>query len=274
MLRVLPFLALFAPSVALADAPTHAVRLEAKIAAAEAPLADGVRWRVFRERRVDDAARTPLIAVAEAEGGTTELRLPAGAYYLHTAYGQAGRTVQLTVEGDMERSIVLDAGGLSLDATAGGEAIDPSRLRFDIYEHRQDAAGKRRIVAFNVAPGRVARLNAGTYHVVSRYGRLRTEVRADLVVRAGQTTQAVLQHRGAEVGLKLVSAPGGIPIANTAWSVFSDQGEKLFESARNAPRIVLSEGDYEVVAQNGARTVKQSFTVAAGQTQDLELLLP
>ena len=254
-----------APALAQ-EAALFDVRLEARATAKSAPLREGVRWDVFRE------AGDRLHPVATSENG--KVALSAGTYYLHASFGQASRTLRLEIDGDAQRTVVLGAGGLVLDATTGGEPIDPELLRFDVYEHRERPDGKRRIVAFDVAPERVVRLNAGTYHVLSRYGRLRTEVRADLVVRPGETTHAVMQHRGAEVRLRLASTPGGIPIANTAWSIFSDQGEQLYESARNAPRIVLPEGDYEAIARNGSRTLKAAFSVVAGKAQDVELLLP
>ena len=258
-------------AVPLADAAAgeHRVVVEARVSAEAEPLSMGVEWRVFGE-----AEDGRLVERAAAAGGRAELSLEPGRYYLNALYGQASRTLRLDVEGDTERSVVLGAGGLRLDATAGGEAIAPDLLRFDIFRHRPDENGERRTVATDVAPRDVVRLNAGTYHVLSRYGRLRAEVRADLVVRAGETTTAVMQHRGAEARLRLVSAPGGAPLANTAWSVFSDQGEQLYDAARTAPRIVLPEGDYEVVARNGADVVKQAFTVRAGRNLDIELLLP
>lgn len=253
-------------------AADHRVSLEARVGTKTEPLKTGVIWRVYRA--VNGKSGEVLVGVAEAQGGPARFDLPSGSYYLHASYGRAVRTERLIVEGDTHRAVVLGAGALMLDATAGGQAIAPDLLRFDIYEHRRRDDGKRRIVAFNVRPSEVTRLNAGTYHVLSRYGRLRTEVRADLVVRSGETTRAVMQHRGAEVRLKLASAPGGIPIANTAWSIFSEQGEKLYESARNAPRIVLPEGGYEAVARNGETTLKRSFAVRPGTPVDLELLLP
>lgn len=270
-LRVLIAILLVLSAPAWAQtAPPHRVQLEARMTAKAPPLAEGVRWRVYREALPGGE----LEQIKRIDGGAATIELPTGSYYLHAGFGQAGRTVRLDVDGDTLRSIVLGAGGLMLDATSGGKPIAPDLLRFDVYEHAEDAKGNRRIVAFNVEPDHVLPLNAGTYHVLSRYGRLGTEVRADLVVSSGQTTRAVMQHRGAEVRLKLASKPGGLPIASTAWTLFSDQGEKIHESALNAPRIVLPEGDYEVVARNGALTLKRAFEVRAGEMQKIELLLP
>ena len=266
MLRVLAFLLLASPAAA-GQPVLYKVDLEARTTAKADVLGDGVEWRVFRDGDT-------LVPAGSATGGRATLELPGGSYYLHAAYGQAGRTLRLEVTGATQRTVVLNTGGLMLDAKAGEAAIAPDLLRFDVYEHREREDGRRRLVAFDVAPERVVRLNAGTYHVLSRYGRHRTEVRADLVVRAGETTHATLLHRGAEVRLRLASAPGGIPIANTAWSVFSDQGEQIFSSAQNAPRLVLPEGDYEVVARNGERVLKRALTIEPGAAQDVELLLP
>ena len=118
------------------------------------------------------------------------------------------------------------------------------------------------------------RLNAGTYHVVSRYGRVNTQVRADLVVREGEVTDATMQHRGAPVSLRLTSEIGGPPVVNTAWTVFTAQGRQVFVDARAAPSLVLAEGSYEAVAVHGQRTLRHAFDVVAGEPSDIEVVLP
>ena len=230
------------------------------------PLADGVRWTVFAERETD------LMPVERRTGGATRFDLAPGTYYVHAGYGQASRTVRVIVDGDVEQTVSLGAGGLSLDATSGGALIPDRLLRFDVFERAGE--GERRPIARDVPPERVVRLNAGTYHVLSRFGALDTHVRADLVVRPGRTTHAVMQHRGAEVRLRLASEIGGPPIAGTAWSVFTDQGEEVFASTLNAPAIVLPEGAYEAVVRNGSRTLRHAFTVEPGRARTVELLLP
>src|SRR3546814_11951246 len=89
----------------------------------------------------------------------------------------------------------------------------------------------------DVRPGMIVRLNAGTYHVVSEYGDINAVVRADIQVEAGKLIEATLQHRAAQITLKLVSQPGGEAIADTAWSVLTAAGDIVNESVSAFSKI-------------------------------------
>ena len=277
LLLALPFalpgpLSGLAPATALA-ADAVPVRLEARLVDGAPALEGGVVWRVFRDAATPTS--TGLELAAETTDAVAAIDLAPGTYYVHAAFGRAGVTQRLDVEAvPVARSLVLHAGALRLDATSGGRALDPERLRFNIYRAKPGRSGVRRLVAFDLPPRRMVRLNAGTYHVVSTYGRVNTQVRADLVVREGEVTDATLQHRGAPVTLRLASEPGGPPVASTRWAVFTAQGQKVFETARIAPSLVLAEGSYEAVATNGERTLRHPFEVEAGDPVGVEIVLP
>ena len=83
----------------------------------------------------------------------------------------------------------------------------------------------------------------------------------------------MLQHRGAGVSLRLVSRPGGDPIANTAWSVFTEDGEKVFSSTSVSPFLILAEGAYEAVVRNGDDNYRRTFVVRSGKDARIEVLL-
>ncbi|MEL6948056.1 MAG: hypothetical protein AAFO73_10530 [Pseudomonadota bacterium] len=250
------------------DDTTYALRLSAKLTSNASPIEKGMVWRIFS----DKAAETGINLVKSAEGGTVRIPLPAGTYLVYAGYGRAGLTkrVELARDGQAE-DFVLNAGGLRLNAATVGGPIRPRDLRFSIYELEQDAEGRRKLIAMNVEPNRVVRLNEGTYHVVSRFGTINASVRADLQVKPGKITAAELQHRGAEVSIRLVSRTGGDPIANTSWTVFTADGEKVFMSKNIAPSLILAEGVYEAAAQNGNRTFRSTFTVKPGQNIRVEV---
>ena len=107
--------------------------------------------------------------------------------------------------GLVNESLVLEAGGLKLDAVlSGGVRIPPSRLRFSVYEATSDAVGERALIVPDVSPNTVVRLNAGIYHVVSTYGTVNAVIRSDIRVEAGKLTEAMVEHKAAEVTMKLV----------------------------------------------------------------------
>ena len=272
MRRLLALLLLLPTTVWAADAVP--VRLQARLVEGAEPLEKGVVWRVFRDV-AGAKTSTGLALVSETRTANATVELEPGTYYVHAAFGQAGVTQRLDVDGaPVSRAVTLHAGALRLDATSGGKSVAPDKLRFNIYEKQRDQGGMRRLIALNVPPGQLVRLRAGTYHVLSSYGRVNTHVRAELVVREGEVTDATMQHRGAPVRLKLASDRGGPAIANTAWAVFTVQGEKVFETARIAPSLVLAEGSYEAVATNGSRTLRHPFEVEAGDPVDVEVVLP
>ena len=245
--------------------------LDAKLTEKGNSIERGMVWRIFRERP-DADGKLPLVATAK--GGTASVSLPAGTYLVHAAFGRAGATKRIALgSGGAKESFVLQAGGLKLSAESEGQAIPAKDLRFSIYELEQDEEGERKLIALNVAADRVIRLNTGTYHVLSRFGTINATVRADLVVKAGEVTEAVLQHRGANISMRLVSQIGGDPVANTSWAVLTEEGEEVFKSTSVSPSLILAEGTYEASVRNGDRNFRKSFVVEPGKNIRVEVLL-
>jgi hypothetical protein len=231
----------------------------------------GLVWRVFKPEPGDDGM---LPLVASAEGGTSSFELEPGSYLVHASFGRAGATKRITVGRDAKReSLVLDAGGLKLDAAlSGGVRIPTGKLRFSIYEAEDDTDGDRALIIPDVKPNAVVRLNAGTYHVVSTYGSVNAVIRSDIRVEAGRLTEATVEHRAAELTMKLVRDSGGEAIADTAWSVLNDSGDIVRESVGAFASMVLAEGNYTIVAKNRDRIYQRDFAVVAGRNQDVEVL--
>lgn len=254
-----------------ATAALGEITLAAQLTGEGADISRGLVWRVFRPEAGPDG-KLPL--VASAQGGTSSFQLPPGSYLVHASYGRAGATKRITVgkEGKRE-SLVLDAGGLKLDAVlSGGVRIPPAKLKFSIYEGDEGADGERSLIIPDVAPNTVVRLNSGTYHVVSTYGNVNAVIRSDIKVEAGKLTEATVEHRAAEVTLKLVRDAGGEAIADTSWSILNESGDPLRETVGAFASLVLSEGSYTIIAKNRDRIYQRDFTVVAGRNQDVEVV--
>ncbi len=251
--------------------PGYEMILSAKLVAKGQTIERGLVWRVFNETEGSDG-KLPLIATSK--GGTASFTLNAGTYLVHATFGRAGASKRVVLSnGGSNSSLVLQAGGLELTAVTGSYSIPAKDLRFSIYELEQDDKGERKLIAFNVAAEKVIQLNAGIYHVVSSYGTINATVRADLEVKAGEVTKAILQQRGSSVSLRLVSQVGGSPVANTAWTVFTKDGEKVFESHTVSPSLILAEGTYEAAVRNGENSYKKIFLITPGQNARVEILL-
>ena len=264
----------YSPPMDLPQAPfqnaMHPLALEARLTPEGAPLADGVIWRVFGPQPAENG-KLPLLATAR--GGTANVQLPPGDYLIHAGFGRAAATKRISVSPDNRlESVVLNAGGLKLDAVVGDEQQVPAqRLSFEILQESQ--SGELVTIVPKAGPGLVLRLGAGSYHVISRYGDVNAVVRADLQVEAGKLTEAVMRHSGAEVTLKLVSNEGGEALANTNWTVLTEVGDTVHESTGAFPSMVLAEGSYTAVAKHQDEIYSRDFTVEAGANRDVEVLL-
>jgi len=231
----------------------------------------GVFWRIFKPTPGADG-KLPL--VASAQGGTSSFTLEQGSYLVHAAFGRAGATKRITVGATPRREVlVLDAGGLELDGmTPGGKHIPPDLLRFSIYEAKPGADGNRPLIVPDIKPDMIVRLNAGTYHVVSRYGAINSVIRSDIRVEAGKLTEATVEHRAAQLTIKLVREHGGEAMADTSWSILTDVGETIYDNVGAYASLVLAEGDYVIVAKNRGHVYQRALTVEAGRNQDIEVI--
>ena len=248
-----------------------AIKLSAQLFADGPEITRGVTWRIFGPQ-ADENGKLPLIA--SAQGGTSIFELAPGSYFVHAAFGRAGATKRISVGREPQtESLVLDAGGVKLDAIlSGGVRIPPSKLRFSIYESETSTHGDRALIIPDVAPNTVIRLNADTYHVVSTYGSVNAVIRADIRVEAGKLTEATVEHRAAQITLKLVRDEGGEAIADTSWSVLTDTGDIVREVVGAFAPMVLAEGSYTAIAKNRDRIYQKDFTIVPGRNQDVEVL--
>lgn len=247
---------------------THELIVDARLTDEGDVLEKGLVWRVY-STKADSNGK--LILVDSQNGGTTSFQLPIGTYYVHTAFGRAGATKRISVpRGGTNETFILDAGGLKLNAVAGGKQIAGSALRFSVYSLEKDQNNK--LIVGDVPADQIIRLNAGTYHVVSSYGKINATVRADLRVSAGKLTEATMQHRAARITFKLVSQAGGGAIAGTAWSIVSEQGALIKESSSTFPNMVLSSGNYTALARNGGEVYTADFKVEDGKDSRIEVV--
>ncbi|KAB2684160.1 MULTISPECIES: hypothetical protein [Brucella/Ochrobactrum group] len=248
---------------------TRELDLKARLSEGGGDIPAGLVWRVFSPD-VGPDGQLPLIA--SAQGGGAVFNLPEGSYLVHVAYGRAGATKRITVGNATRHEVMmLDAGGMKLSAILpDGGKINNDLLRFSIYADEDNS--DRSLIVPDVKPNTIIRLNSGTYHVVSNYGSANAIIRADIRVEAGKLTEATVQHRAAEVTLKLVRERGGEALADTSWSVLNASGDVVRESAGAYSSMVLIEGDYVAVAKNKDRIYQRDFKVSSGKNEEVEVV--
>ena len=245
--------------------------LAAKLTADGEPITTGMTWRVFSSEPGPDGK---LKTIGVMNGGHVNLKLRPGVYFVHAAYGRAGVTRKITVTDTVAGdTVILNAGGLRLSALVGkDQPLDAGQVSFDIYAPDEDGSDERMLLVPNAAPGRIIGLNAGTYHIVCRYGDANAVVRADMKVEPGKLTDATVYQKAARMTLKLVADHGGEAMANTAWSVVTPSGESVADSVGAFPAVVLAVGDYTAIAKHDGKIFERNFTVEAGLDRDVEVI--
>jgi hypothetical protein len=251
------------PELSPANAQEVALYLVGKLTASGGPIGDGLVWRVFREFPGADG-QLPL--VKKARGGDLDLRLKPGRYIVHVAYGRAtlSRTIDLRKPVNSE-TFVLNAGGLQLDAVLDDAAAPIGNVEFELYA--MEGGTKRRVG--NVKGGAIARLPAGAYHIVSKYGGVNAIRSADVTVEAGKLTHVSLRHQAGTVRLKLVRDAGGEAIADTSWTVYGPDGRAIYQRVGAHANVTLAAGEYAVVAKHRDTEFTRSFTVSSGKDDDV-----
>lgn len=230
------------------------------------PIGDGLVWRVFREVPGADG-QLPL--VSKARGGDLDLRLKPGRYIVHASYGRAAlsRTFDLRQPVTSE-TFVLNAGGLQLAAILDEAELPLPNAEFEIYA--TEGTAKQRIG--NVTAGAIARLPAGAYHIVSKYGGVNAIRSADVTVEPGKLTHVSLRHQAGTVRLRLVRDEGGEAIADTAWTVYGPDGRQIFARVGAHANVTLAAGEYAVVAKHRNTEFSRSFTISSGDEEDVVVL--
>ena len=233
-------------------------------------ITGGLLWRIYSDKP-DQNGMFKLIK--EDKAATPTLLLPPGGYVVHVSFGLASAVKPVQLRSEAVREVFeIKAGGLRVEGRVGDSRIPPSQVSFDIYKGSQFEPTDRRPIAQNVVTGDVVPLPEGTYYIVSNYGDANAVVRSDIRVQSGKLTDVAVNHRAAIVTLKLVSAPGGEALANTAWSVMTPSGDVIKESIGAFPRYILAEGDYRAIARNEGKVYERGFKVITGVDGEIEVM--
>jgi hypothetical protein len=256
-----------------ASGPPAPVTLTAYLSEGSAPMVSDVVWRVYEGRPGKDANYQLLMTVREAR---PTIELKPGEYLINIAYGRANLTKKIGVwpQNPAHEDFVVNAGGLRLTATLARAPITQEHLlKFELFSDTQDQSGNRQKVIADLRPGVVMRLNSGIYHIVSTYGDANSVISTDVVILPGKITEAGVDHDAGKVTFKLVQRSGGEAVADTRWTIYNAAGDVIRESAGAFPTHILAAGDYRVAAQHGERQYAGAFTLAAGDSKLVEVLM-
>src|SRR6478736_4540369 len=225
------------------------------------PVRAGIRWRVFEERAEADGGHK---LVAQSEEASPFFALADGVYIVHAAFGLAGVTRRIVVNGQTTNErVVLNAGGLSIIDVLGSSPLPAQKLQIQVYVPDRGGSEAKLIFA-NAKPAEVLGLPEGNYRIISTL--------LDTTGLSGQGTAATLRHRAATMTLKLVNAPGGEALANTTFSVLTPGGDVIRELIGAFPSLVLAEGEYIAIARHEGKTFQTTFNVQSTLDRDVEVV--
>jgi hypothetical protein len=233
----------------------------------------GLVWNLFQD---SDQETVPLKHLRTLRDASPLLRLTPGRYLVNVSFGRANMTRALTIQpgGPQSEKFVLNAGGLRVNALLGDGAAAPEMsVSYDIYAGETDQLGNRRRIMSGARPGLIMRLNAGIFHIVSRYGDANAVVGADVTVEAGKLTEVSIAHPGATVTFRLVTRAGGEAQSGAQWAILNGDGEVIKETAGALPTHVLAAGSYVITARHSGRVFRQGFTVKAGDVAQVEVVM-
>lgn len=241
------------------------------------PLRAGVHWRVFDEKAGLDGSHA---LVADSTDATPALTLHDGNFIVHAAFGLAGATKRVEINGKgVSEKLVLNAGALRVVGMLGDAAINPAKTQISIYVPERNNS-EAKLVA-NGKSGDEIGLPEGNYHVVSTLldpqsngsvNSTNSVISADLHVQSGKLTDATLRHRAATMTLKLVSGPSGEALANTSFTILTPGGDVIREMIGAFPSLVLAEGEYVAIARHDSNVYQTNFKVESTIDRDVEVL--
>ncbi|MBI1867557.1 MAG: hypothetical protein HYS06_04585 [Methylocystis sp.] len=255
------------------------LRLTATLTPADTQtVRSGLVWRIFEEHAQADGSHR---RVAESSDASPTFPLADGAYIVHAAFGLAGVTRRVAIDGrNVNERIVLNAGGLKLADMLGDAHVPPQRLTISIYVPERGNSEAKLVLA-NAKARELLCLPEGSYHVVATLldatqggnNATNSVVTADLRIPAGKVIEATLRHRAATMTLKLVNAAGGEALANTSFSILTPGGDVIRELIGAFPSLVLAEGEYVVIARHEGKTFQTTFKVQSTQDRDVEIVV-
>jgi hypothetical protein len=243
--------------------------LNARFGKDQPPISAGLIWRIYNDRP-DSSGQYRLVKEERVPAPT--FVLPPGGYIVHVAVGYASAAKQLQLRSETVRETFdIPAGGIRLEGRVGDVKIPTGQINFEIFKGSQFEPGDKRPLAQSIQTGDVIIVPEGIYTIVSNYGDGNAVVRSDVRVQANRLTDVTVTHRAAVITLKLV-AQGGDALANTAWSVLTPGGDVIKESIGAFPRVVLSEGEYRVIARNEGKVYERDFKVITGVDSEIAVV--
>jgi len=236
-------------------------------------IKSGLVWRIFR---AEGDRRGHFKLLYKLTTPRAQINLPVASYLVNLAWGRSHLTEKIDILSSkpLTRKLVLNAGGLRLGAQhMQGMPLLPHQVSYQIYSDERDQFGERQLLVDKAPQGKIIRLNAGIYHVKSRYGNANGIIETDITVEAGKLTEAIINHTATKVIFKLVNQPGGEALAGAVWRILSPDGKLVKKTGGALPSLILAAGEYTINARYGSRTFARKVAIEPGNPILVEIVI-
>ncbi len=248
------------------------VTLRAVLSQGQAPIAQGLAWRIREAGGSEDAP-----VVWRGADAQPELNLPQGAYRVEVQYGTVSASREIEVQSRRGQVVTIDlnAGVLKLSgaARAGGEPV--ADIFYYVHEVGVGANEPGALVARSSQPEPDFFLPAGTYRITARHGL--AEAVDTIELEAGATLGRNLGLNAGTLSVKATLPDGQEAPRGMLFLVYErgdDRGwTEIARSAQREPAFTLPAGNYRVEAQLGAARASATVEIAAGEETDQTLRL-
>ncbi len=244
--------------------------LRAQLTANLRPITRPVQWRVFAVQGADEALWPQVAAVRDA---SPTFVLPPGAYQVRVGYGHVTAVKQLTVRENSvtDATFILNAGGLRILShlvfvDAPGQ---PAATHF-VYTGARDENGMRQLITKSQIQGEIIRLNAGTYHLVSRLGNANSVVETDVEVDPGVLTAVEVNHKAGVVSFAVsgIQNDAADPVVT---QILDETGAVVARIRGLNGHAILAPGDYTAKVDAAGRRGATQFQVRTGEAKAIDL---
>ena len=150
-------------------------------------------------------------------------------------------------------------------------AAEPLQERLSYRIERLDAAeGASKEVLSTSRPAPTVHLPAGRYLVMARYGTGNALERVEIELADGQTAKLVVEHKAGMLALSAHDG-SGTPLRQVFWEILDADGEPVWSTIEQSPRVPLLAGDYKLIAATGTKEESREFTLAPGESKSIEI---
>lgn len=242
---------------------TGRVRFELRHSATSTTL-DAPIIKIYATKLKPDA----LVEVARSTARAPQFDLAPGKYLAHIINGHAQVRHSFSVKPNVEvvETVTLQQGSLKIDFDKSSGTEIPS---LEIL-HRADSTGKGLVAELTDLKSEI-KLSPGKYRLVFRTAPTARASIRDISLKDGDIKLIRFKSRQSKVSFSVSKRNDALSRHQIFWQLFDKKGRMIWQSTEPEPRLLLSEGSYNVVAEIGNDKFKTAFRLKGLKDRNFDL---